>query len=746
MPLPDGPIERKVTFCTICEATCGLVAEVASNRILKLAPDDDHVVSRGYACAKGLHQHEITHSRDRVTQPLKRVGDTFVPISWKQAFREIGTKMRELIDRHGGHAIASYLGNPISFHFFAPIFASGFAEGVGSRNFFQTGSQDCNNKFAVAQRMYGFPFIQPFPDVDRSQCFIVIGSNPVVSRMSFIHLPHPAARLSAILRRGGRVVFVDPRRNESSKVFGEHVFIRPDTDVFFYLGFLHAVLELGAYDERRIDRHMRGFDTLRQVAEPWSPERCAEVTGIVPGVLRGLVKSYVEADGAALFCSTGVNQGSHGTLAFWLQEAINAVTGNLDRAGGTLVGRGIVPDLPRLLRKAGKTMRTDRSRVGNLPSCVDSLPAGILADEILTEGEGQVRALVVLAGNPLLSVPNGGGKLERALRSLELLVSIDIVRNESGNLAHYVLPGQHALERPNLPFLFQSVMGATPIPFFQYTDAVVSPEVGQKDEVEILIELARAARAPLFGSKVFQRAMEIWLDARALPKIGRSVGFSPEKMADFVLRATRTGSVRGLRENPHGVLRSPCTPGDFLGRRVVTSDGRVDLAPDDLVALAGDLPRRYEWEIEHRREIKLVGRREPLSHNSWMHNTERFEQTGRSTNYLYMNPGDAAARDLADGDVARVRADAGTVEVPIRVTPDMMLGAAALPHGWGHQAADGLRIARKTSGVNKNLLVKTGPDALEPLSGMAHFNGLLVTVERAMSSDSETPAESERRS
>jgi anaerobic selenocysteine-containing dehydrogenase len=721
--------EKKVTFCTICEATCGLVAEVASNRILKIVPDEDHVVSRGYACAKGLHQHEITHSEDRIRRPLKRVGDAFVPISWAQALREIGGKLRALIDEHGPHAIASYLGNPISFHFFAPIFASGFCEGIGTRNFFQTGSQDCNNKFAVAQRMYGFPFLQPFPDVDRTRCFIVVGSNPIVSRMSFIHLPRPTERLSDVVRRGGRVVFVDPRRNETSKAVGEHIFIRPDTDVFFYLAFLNVVMTERGYDEPRIRRHMRGFEALQRLAEPWTPERCADVTGIHPTVLRELAQSYLAAEGAALFCSTGVNQGSSGTLAFWLQEAINAVTGNLDHAGGTLVGRGIVPQLPRLLRKAGKTMRTDRSRVGDLPSCVDSLPAGILADEILTGGHGQVRALVVLAGNPLLSVPNGGGKLERALRSLELLVSIDIVRNETGNLAHYVLPGLHALERSNLPFFFQSFMGATPIPFFQYTDAVVLPGGEQKDEVEILIELARAAQVPLFGSKTFQRAMEMWIDARNLPGIGRKIGFSQERMADFVLRATRTGTVRGLRRLPHGVLRAPAAAGDFLGRRVVTDDGKVDLAPADLLELAQGLEHRFEWELDHRNDLKLIGRREPLSHNSWMHNTERFARSGPSTNYLYVSPEDARARGFADGDVVCIRTDAGTVDAPIRITPDMMVGAAALPHGWGHQAADGLHIARSAAGVNKNLLVSAGPEALEPLSGMAHFNGLLVTLE-----------------
>jgi anaerobic selenocysteine-containing dehydrogenase len=701
-------IERKPTYCSICEATCGLIASVEANRIVALAPDEDHVVSRGYVCAKGVRQHELAHSPNRVTAPLKRIGDRFVEISWAQAFAEIGAKVRALLDAHGGDSIATYLGNPISFNFFAPIFAAGFSEGLGSRNFFQTGSQDCNNKFVVAERMYGFPFIQPFPDIDRTRCLIVVGSNPAVSKMSFINLPNPIARLAAIERRGGRVVFVDPRRIETAKSLGEHVFIRPDTDVFFYLAFLNEVLARGAFDKERIARHMRGFDQLARVAAPYTPERCAEVTGVAAATLRDLVASYVTAEGAALFCSTGVNQGSNGTLAFWIQEAINAITGNLDREGGTLVGRGFVPDLFRHLRKAGKTMRRDRSRVGALPSCVDSFPAGILAQEILTDGPGKVRALFVIAGNPRLTVPNGGGTLDRALASLELLVSIDLVRNQTGALAHYILPGLHAFERPNIPFAFQSLMGATPIPFVQYTDAVVRPTGQQKDEVEIFIELARAAKTALFGSQIFQRLVEAWLDARALPWIGKHIGFSHERLDDLVLRATRSGSVAELRRHPHGRLRPPHPVGDFLARRIVNDDGKLDLAPDDLVAQARHLDERFGWEQAQRGALKLVGRRQLLSHNSWMH--------GTATNYLYIHPDDATGRGLTNGERVRVRSASGSVEVPLCVTTDMMKGAVALPHGW--------------ESANKSLLVNSGPDALEPLSGMAHFNGLVVTLER----------------
>ena len=457
----------QLTFCRICEATCGLKATIEEGRVVALEPDHDHVVSKGYSCIKGLRYHEIHHSPDRLRVPLKRVGDRFEEISWAQALEEIGAKVRQLVKDHGGDSVSAYLGNPIAFSLLPPILTAAFLQGLGSRNLFQTGSQDCNNKFAAAQRVYGFPFIQPFPDVDRTECLIMIGSNPAVSRGSFMQLPDPVRRLRAIEERGGNVFLVNPRRTETAKQMGTQVFIRPDTDVYFLLSFLHEVVRRGAIEHERVERHMKGLDVLREVAAPWPPERTAEVTGVSVETLRAMVDAYLEADGAALFLSTGVNQGSQGTLAFWIQEAINAITGNLDRLGGTLVGYGYIKDFPKHARKGGHTMRKDMSRIGQLPSVVDTFPAGLMSDEILTPGEGQVRAMLCLSGNPLLTVPNSDGRLEEALKALELLVVIDIFRNETANHAHYILPGTSAFQRADLPFVFQSLMGAQPIPYAQ---------------------------------------------------------------------------------------------------------------------------------------------------------------------------------------------------------------------------------------------------------------------------------------
>jgi anaerobic selenocysteine-containing dehydrogenase len=718
----------ELTFCRICEATCGLKATLEGDCVLELAPDDEHVVSKGYACVKGLRYHEIHHSPDRLRVPWKRVGDRFEEIGWDQALEEIGAKVRQLGRDHGGDSVSAYLGNPISFSLLPPILTSAFLQGLGSRNLFQTGSQDCNNKFAAAERLYGFPFIQPFPDIDRTQCLIVIGSNPAVSRASFVQLPDPVRRLRAIESRGGKVFIVNPRRTETAKQLGTQVFIRPDTDVYFLLSFLHEVVRRDAIDRERVERCMKGLDVLRKVCEPWPAKRTEQVTGVSADTLRAMVDAYLEADGSALYLSTGVNQGSQGTLAFWIQESINAITGNLDRLGGTLVGHGYVKDFPRYARKGGHTMRKDRSRIGQLPSVVDTFPAGLMADEILTPGVGQIRALFCVAGNPLLTVPNRNGRLEEALKALELLVVIDIFRNETANLAHYILPGTSALQRADLPFVFQSLMGVQPIPYAQYTDALVPPEGEQRDETMILLQLARACGSRLFGSRIASALFRGWLEMGKLPWLGPRLGLTPERLLALAARAFGLGSLRSLREEPHGRLLQPHQGGDFLGQRVVTDDRLVDLAPEELVEAARKLGQAFEGELARRARLKLIGKREQHSHNSWLHNHSHFVHGTRSTNYLYMNPEDGKKVGVESGAMVVVRTGVASVRVPVRLTDDMMAGAVALPHGWGHQAADGLSVARQTTGANVNLLAADGPDELERFSGMAKLNGIWVEV------------------
>jgi formate dehydrogenase len=715
------------TFCRICEALCGLEVTVEHERVVAVRPDAAHVATRGFACLKGLRQHELYASPDRVRHPERRDGSRWQQVSWASALDDIGARVRRIASTHGPDAIAMYVGTAAGFSVLHPIFAQGFMTGLGSKSMYSSATQDCANKFAVAREIYGFPFTQPFPDVTRTECLIVVGANPAVSKWSFLQVPNPVRELRAIVERGGRVFVVDPRRTESAKAAGEHVFIRPDTDVFFFAAFLRELIAQGGVDGERVREHTSGFERVRALVEPWTAERAAEVTRIAPETLRRMVTAYRTARGAALYSSTGVNMGSNGSLAFWLQECINAISGNLDRRGGTLVGRGVI-DFAAFGRRTGALLRRDRSRVGDFPSVNDAFPGGTLADEIFA---GNVRALFVTGGNPLITMANAG-RLRKAFGQLELLVTIDLFRNETGSIAHYVLPATSPLERADLPFLFPLLLGLQARPYLQATRAVARPDGEQRDEATIYVQLSKATGAPLFGSRIAQKALEALM---RVSSIGRALPSLPEELLlSLLLLVTGQGTFSRLLRHRHGRLRADHREGDFLGRRVVTDDGRVQLAPPSLVAQA---ERRLEADFaRERREasrLKLITKRAIATHNSWTHNHAELasEKLDRSTNYLYMHPSDAAARGIVDGAFADVATETATVRVAVRLLDDLMPGTVALPHGWGHQHATGLSIASRTSGVNVNLLAADGPERLERVSGMAHLTGFVVDVRAA---------------
>ncbi len=707
-------VETKHTFCRICEALCGLEIDVDDEEIVAVRPDAKHVGTEGYGCIKGLRQHELYGSPDRLTHPLKRVGDEHVKITWEQALFEIGCKVKKL-RKQSPQSIAMYVGTAAGFGVLHPVFAQGFMDGIGSNSMFASASQDCSNKFAVARAMYGHPFTQPFPDVDHTSCLIVVGANPAISKWSFLQVSNPIARLKAMEARGAKLFFVDPRKTESAKVAGEHVFIRPNTDVFFYLSFLNALLERGAIARDRMSQHgMRGFEAVERLAKVWPAERTADVTRIPADVLHRMVDAYANADGAALYCSTGVNMGQHGSLAFWLQEVINASTGNLDRRGGTLVGQGVV-DFPAFGKKHNILLKSERSRIGGYPNVNDAFPGGVLPDEILTPGEGQIRGMFVTGGNPLLTMADGA-RLRDALSDLELLVTLDILPSETGHLAHYMLPCTSPLQRPDLPFIFPLMLGLQSRPYLQATEAIVPPAHEQRDEATIYTQLARASGVNLFNSRAVQLGFELAMKANR--------GRIPEKaMLSLLLRVTGEGGFDALLEERHGRKRPSHEPGSFLDR-----NEPLDLAPADLVQAAQGLDEAYAREVEQRRRLKLITRRAVTTHNSWTHNHERFVANNDGTNYLYMHPEDATRAGLADGDIADVTSPTGMVRVPIRLHPELMEGTVALPHGWGHQHAKGLGVASRTSGVNVNLLAASGPGSLERFSGMAHLTGIVVDV------------------
>ncbi len=688
------------------------------DQVVAIEPNREHVASAGYACIKGLRMADFVHSPDRLQQPMKNVNGEFVPVSWETALGEIGEKLRDIHQRHGGEAIAAYMGNPIGFSLWPTTVMSFFLKAFNAHKLFTPGTQDCANKFAGGERLFGSPNDQVFPDIDHTQLLIAVGSNPVISRMSFISLPHPMERIEAIEKRGGKVYWVNPRRTESAKRCGEHVPIRPDADVFFMLGFLHEVIARDGVDRERVQRYMQGFEELERIAQAWTPERVARVTQIPAERLREMVAAYLAADGAAIYSSTGVNQGSFGLMVYWLQEAINAVSGNLDRRGGVLAGKPVLPRPPLVENRL--------SRIADVPYVNSTIPAGIMADEILAPGAGKVRAMFNMSGNPLLTCP-GSERLAQAFDELELFVCLDIVRNETAQHAHYLLPGLHSLERADIPFYFFTVMGLMPTRSFSYTDPVLPPPGESRDEGLILRQLCRAAGKPMGGSRALQWLSNLAEAAGKLPWAGQRSGLD-RVFFGLMARASGIGGLRKLRQHPNGLLLEPNQPGDYLGKRVHTVSGKVELAPADLVARAATLEDAYQNALDNLDELRLIQKRERFTHNSWAHNAAAFVKGEHSSNYLYIHPQDAQARTLADGDSARVSASGRHIDVPVRIDPDMLPGTISVPHGWGHQRASGLRIARRTTGVNVNIIMPDGPQALEPGSGMAHMNGVLARV------------------
>ncbi len=718
--------ETHYTFCRICESLCGLEITTTDNQIVDIIPDKDHVATAGFACPKGLKQHHLFGSPDRLKYPMKKEEGKWKRISWDQALFEIGQKVRKIIDQNDPDAVAMYVGTAAGFGVLHPVFAQGFMTGLGSKSMFASATQDCSNKFAVAHQMYGFPFTQPHPDILHTDCLIIIGANPVVSKWSFLQVPNPSRHIKDIQRRGGKVIVIDPRKTETAKISSEHIYIRPNTDIYFYLSFLNEVIRQNGVDLERVKKYSRGYDKLMEISTEWTPQKSSEVTGIPSEKLTELVKIYLRAGGAALYSSTGVNMGTHGSLAFWIQECINMITGNLDKKGGTLVGKGII-DFPKFGVKKGLLTRDDVSRIGNFQSVNDAFPGGILADEILTPGKKQIRALFVTGGNPLITMANSN-RLRKAFNQLELLVTLDILPTETAMVGNYMLPCTAPLERPDLPFVFPLMLGLQTKPYLQATKAVIRPEGEQRDEGSIYLELAKVARKPIFGSLFAQKFFETlkwfhsWYQKETYKK-----SIPQEFLLNILLKITRQKGFRELLKYNHGIRTVDHKDQYFLDERMVTPDKLVNLAPENLIEQVKKLGDDFEEERFNKHKFKLITRRAVTTHNSWTHNFEEFVRGPRSTNYIYMHSLDAGDLHIKDGDMVDVSTQTGRIRLPVRLDDDLGIRTVALPHGWGHQAS-GMQIAKKTKGVNVNILAGDGPDKIEKISGMANLTGFVVEI------------------
>lgn len=705
------------TYCRICEACCGLLADVEHGRLVRLRPDPDHVVSRGYACAKGTRFLGMHESHERLDVPKLRQGGDWVDTTWEHALGDAGKKLRRIRELHGPHSVAVYLGNPAAFGYALPLFTQAFVKALGTRNFFTAGSLDCNNKFVVSDRMLGSAMTHPVPDLARARFALLLGTNPAVSQSSFVHAPRIMEQLCAIEARGGRVVIVDPRRTETLRRVGEHVPIAPNTDALLLMSLLHVVFAEALGDRTKARKHARGMDALGRAAEAFSPEAVSGSTGIAAARIRELARAFASADGAFCHVSTGVNQGTFGNIAYAAKIALELLTGNLDREGGALLPRGAF-DTASLARRLGFDREPSWvSRIGGFSPVLSALPTGILADEILTPGPERIRALIVIAGNPRLSAPDGP-RLARALGQLELAVCLDLFMNDTAVSATHLLPCTDFLERDDLPLPFLQLQ---PEPYLQWTEAIVRPRAERRPEWRILTELARAAGLHLGGNRLVD----------GLIRGALALGGPKRLIEPLLVPLLGARPLAKLREHPHGLRVEREKPGDFLARRIGTASGKVELFPDAVYARLPELratltPRPADGRL------RLITKRERLGHNSWMHANPRLSGHEQRA---HLSPADATRLGIASGDWIRLQTASGSIELRAEVNADVAPGALAVPHGFGHDAASGWSSATARGGQNVNELAAAGPGAVDPLSGMTELVGLAVEVTRIAAAD-----------
>jgi anaerobic selenocysteine-containing dehydrogenase len=724
--------------CSICEAMCGIVIEHRDGEVLSIKPDRDDVLSRGHICPKAVALKDLHEDPDRLRQPMRRTAAGWEPVSWDDAFAEVERRIGDVRARHGHDAVAIYAGNPTVHNLGAMLGIGDFIRAVRTRNLYSATSVDQLPHMVASYAMFGHQFLLPVPDVDRTQLFVCIGGNPVASGGSIMGAPGFEKRIEALHARGGRFIVVDPRRTESAAIADEHLPIRPGADVFLLLGLLHAVFSGGRTSLGHLAPRADGLDALRDAVLRFDPAQLAARAGLPLERVAHLAREISDEPRALVYGRVGACTQEFGGLVLWLIYCLNAVTGHLDSEGGMMFAEPAV-DLTRAYGSKGHYGRF-RSRVRQLPEFGNELPVAALAEEILTEGAGRIRALITFAGNPVLSTPNGR-QLDRALADLEFMVSVDLYLNETTRHAHLILPPTSPLEHSHYDI---ALSGFAVRNVAKYSPPLFPKPEGARHDHEILAELTlRLGSAPGVGR---------W-QARAKSAIPRRLG--PDRVLDLMLRTGAYGaeyrgglkllaslpglgalrkqlagpdrrpaglSVQRLVDSKHGVDLGPLRAN--LLDRIATQDGRLQLAPPAHVA---DLERAATALREPVPSLLLIGRRHVRSNNSWLHNSQRLVK-GKPRCTLLMHPDDAARRGIGDGATVRVRSRVGEVRVSAEVTPDISPGVVSLPHGWGHDR-DGIRlaVASRHAGVSINDLVDD--QRLDALTGTAVLNGTPVEVE-----------------
>ena len=738
--------QKHFRTCPLCEAMCGLEVSVENERVTAIRPDEQDVWSRGYICPKGAVLGDLHHDPDRLRTPMIREDGTWREASWDEAFEEVARLLHSVIEKHGIRAVTAYVGNPTAHNFSLSRYVGAFMGMSTLPLIYSAGTVDQWPKNLVGALLYGGMWTFPIPDLDRTDHLMILGANPSASQGSLLAAADVLGRMDRIRERGGRIVVIDPRRTATAEHADEWIPIEPGTDAALLAAMVSVLFEKGWTDPGRLREHTLGLEKLGELCRPFTPERVASTCGIEAPTIVRLAEELARAPRAAVYGRIGTCNQEFGTLASWLVEVLGVLTGNLDREGGMMFSDPLAwsmtslrpPDQPE-----GWAFGRWSSRVRGAPEVLGQYPVSCLAEEISTPGDGRIRALLTIAGNPVISAPDAG-RLDDALPLLDAMVSVDNYLNETTRHAHVILPGLSPFEQPHYDELIWSwaVRNAG-----NYSEAIFPPADGQPAEWEILLKLA----AILTGARPEDADPEVLDDlyfgglvavvvadpdssiAGRDPAeiVAATRGRGPDRLLDFALRIGPRGDHYGedprgltldtMRQHPHGLDFGPLEP--RLPGLLRTPSRKIEIAPDYITSDLGRLAERLD---RPRPDLVLVSRRHLRSNNSWMHNLERLVR-GRDRCTLLIHPDDAARTGLVTGGRARIASRAGAIEAPVEVSDEMKPGVVCLPHGWGHDR-DGTRlgVATRHAGANNNLLAPG--DLVDLPSGNAVVNGIPVEV------------------
>lgn len=732
--------EAQVSYrtCPLCEACCGLEIHHQGQEIKIIRGNAEDVFSQGYICPKGVSLKDLHQDPDRLRQPMAKRDGQFVPISWDEAFAEIGARLPSLIAANGADSVACVVGNPAAHKIGLLLYFAKMAKSLGSRNIFSASTLDQMPKQLSSGLLFGSWFSIPVPDIERSQLLVILGGNPMVSNGSLWTVPDFRGRAKALRARGGRIVVIDPRRTETADIADEHLFIRPGSDVFLLLALAHTLFDEKLVRLGHLAEHIDGLEQVQAAVLPFTPEKMAARCNIDAAAMRELARALARTEGAALYGRIGTCTQEFGTLASWLIDVINILCGNLDVPGGAMFPKAAA-FAANTEGKAGsgRGIITARrhSRVSHAPEVLGELPIVCLAEEIETHGAGQVKALISVASNPVLSSPNGP-RLAQALEQLDFMLSIDIYINETTRHADLILPGLSPLEDMHFDVAFPQFSYRN---YVRYSAPVLPLNDDRPEEWEILLRLAAIIEGKPHDLDV--RAWDSELVTQQVQKIAGPYAEAildltrelsgPERQIELSLRSGPYGDGFGRKKDglslakvkaaKHGIDLGPLQA--RMPEMLRTPSGKIELAP---AMCLQDLPRVMTKLDEAAPALQVIGRRHVRSGNSWMHNLPVLAKGAFRCTALF-HPQDAEKAGLTHGGAAILRNEHGEISVQVEISTEMMPGVISLPHGWGHDLPGSqLSLASQRPGANLNALLS---DRLrDPLSGNAVLSGVAVEV------------------